>query len=327
MMKDSISHCKRYLMDALGIPADLAKLKKTGSLPFFLHDLYDFYTLSLLGKEFVVLAEKNGTELTPGKIRNHVHLVGEKLRVQAIFLGKSLSPFNRKRLIGYKVPFIVPDNQMYLPDLGLDLREHFIKAGSKAGAFSPATQAVVVYVLAQKQIDSVTPKELAEKLGYSMMSMSRAVDEIEAAGLAQVTSEGKRRVVRFEKGRRQFWEKAVAYLKTPVNKRLWATALKAHRLLLAGESALARYSMIASPGQPVYAISHSGWKAMERKGGFQEVPYPEEAEIQLELWRYDPRLFAEGDTVDPFSLYLSLKEVQDERIESALEEMMEKIKW
>src|SRR6056297_2463784 len=123
-MKTLVDQSKKYITDTLGIQPGLSKCQKTGSLPFFLHDLYDFYTLSLLGKEFVVLAEKNGSELTPGKIRNHVYLVGEKLRTQAIFLGKSLSPFNRKRLIGYKVPFIVPDNQMYLPDLGLDLREH-----------------------------------------------------------------------------------------------------------------------------------------------------------------------------------------------------------
>jgi hypothetical protein len=34
------------------------------------------------------------------------------------------------------------------------------------------------------------------------------------------------------------------------------------------------------------------------------------------------------ETVDPFSLYLSLKDTEDERIESALAEMMEKeVQW
>lgn len=326
-MKTIVSQCRKYITDTLGIPADLTNHKKTGSLPFFLHDLYDFYMLRLLAEEFVVLAEKNGAGLTPGKIRNHIRIVDENLGAQAIFLGKSLLPFNRKRLIAYKVPFIIPDNQMYLPDLAIDLREHFAKTRSKAATFSPATQAAILYVLAKRQMNSLTLKELAEKLDYSVMTMSRSVDEIETAGLAEVTSEGKRRVVRFDRDLRQLWEKALVYLKNPVSKRLWATASKTHRLLLAGESALAEYSMIAPPELPVYAISHNGWLAMKREGHVQEAPYPEEAEFQIELWRYDPMLFSDKDSVDPFSLYLSLKESKDERIESALEEMMEKIQW
>ena len=56
-------------------------------------------------------------------------------------------------------------------------------------------------------------------------------------------------------------------------------------------------------------------------------PNPEEAQLQLEVWRYDPQILTEEETVDPFSLYLSLKETEDERIESALTEMMEKLQW
>jgi hypothetical protein len=44
-------------------------------------------------------------------------------------------------------------------------------------------------------------------------------------------------------------------------------------------------------------------------------------------FRYPPTIFAENGIVDPFSLYLSLKADQDEGTETALEEMMEKVKW
>ena len=47
----------------------------------------------------------------------------------------------------------------------------------------------------------------------------------------------------------------------------------------------------------------------------------------MQLWNYAPNLFARDDTVDKFSLYLSLKDNEDERIQSALEEMMESIEW
>lgn len=329
-MKTLVDQCRKYITETLGLRVDLSKCKKTRSLPFFLQEHYDFYKLVMLEKEFVVLAAKNEDDLTPGKIRNHLRLVSDKLQKQGMFLGVSLSSFNRKRLIAYKVPFIVPGNQMYLPDLAIDLKEHFIKTRARTASFRPATQAVVIYVLARQQIHPVvTPKALAEQLGYSVMSMSRAVDEIEEAGLAEVTSDNRRRLVLFDGDRRRLWEKALVYLKTPVKKRLWANESIDHELLLAGGSALAEYSMLAPPGQPVYAISEKNCKTMEKEKEkvFQEARYPEEAGMQLEVWRYDPRLFAEGNAVDPFSLYLSLKESEDERIESAIEEMMENIQW
>jgi len=52
-----------------------------------------------------------------------------------------------------------------------------------------------------------------------------------------------------------------------------------------------------------------------------------EAGYELEVWSYSPGLFANGKIVDPFSLYLSLRDIKDERIESAMEKMMESVEW
>jgi len=55
------------------------------------------------------------------------------------------------------------------------------------------------------------------------------------------------------------------------------------------------------------------------------LPSSEGALIELEIWQYNPNLFAKDGIVDPFSLYLSLEKVKDERVEAALAHMMEKI--
>ena len=89
----------------------------------------------------------------------------------------------------------------------------------------------------------------------------------------------------------------------------------------AGLSALSQYSMIAPPIVPTYAIDALTWKKFSSKG--QIIPYSEGATAELEVWRYDPKLFQQNQTVDPFSLYLSLKDVTDERVEYALTEMLE----
>lgn len=52
----------------------------------------------------------------------------------------------------------------------------------------------------------------------------------------------------------------------------------------------------------------------------------------LEVWKYDPlplveRLANDQQVVDPLSLYLSLKDMQDERIQLALEQITNKYIW
>lgn len=160
------------------------------------------------------------------------------------------------------------------------------------------------------------------------MSISRAVNEVESAGLAKIANAGRKRVIQFEKDRRQLWEKALPHMNTPVTKTLWVEARKGNfDILPAGERALAEYSLLAPPELPVYAMSGKEWNASRAKHLMNIAHYPEEAEMKLELWRYNPRLLTTGKTVDPFSLFLSLKEIGDERIDSALNQMMEHITW
>ena len=47
----------------------------------------------------------------------------------------------------------------------------------------------------------------------------------------------------------------------------------------------------------------------------------------LEVWSYSPKLFGKQGVVDRFSLFLSMREDNDERVQSALKDMMEQIEW
>jgi len=50
-----------------------------------------------------------------------------------------------------------------------------------------------------------------------------------------------------------------------------------------------------------------------------ELALQELDSIEIEIWSYDPALFGQDGTVDRLSLYLSLKDNHDERVESALD--------
>jgi DNA-binding MarR family transcriptional regulator len=265
---------------------------------------------------------------TPATIRKHMDMVEKTLKKKTIFMDSVITSFNRKRLIEYKVPFIIPENQLYLPDLGIDLREHFIKQKSNPDIFGPVTHAVIIYVLTRKPTEAVTPKQLAETLGYSKMSMTRAINEIETAGLAEIATKGRERQVCFGQDKRNLWEKALPYLKTPVKDRVWLNRVKTDwEICEAGLTALSRFSMMVPPKQTVYAIRDLEWKKLKQKQPDDILAYADEAKANLEIWRYDPLLFSKEGRVDPFSLFLSLKEIDDERITSALDEMMKGLEW
>ena len=327
-MKDLVNRLKRYLLDTLGITVTLSKPTNPESLPFFLQDIYDVFQVRLLNQEVIVLASRNDSELTPATIHKHIDIVSQKLKIKAVFVHSIISSFNRKRLIEHKVPFVIPGNQMYLPDLGIDLREYFIKKRSKTVILGPSTQAVILYALTQIMVEPLTPTQLAEALGYSRMAMTRSLDEIESLELAEVSITGRKRLVCFDKNRRNLWGKALPHLRSPVKENVWLKTM-IHELPVcqAGLTVLACYSMLTPPKRQVYAIFAKDWKAIKRKYPHEIISYPDEAEYELEVWSYSPDLFANGKIVDPFSLYLSLRDIKDERVESAMEKMMEGFEW
>jgi hypothetical protein len=50
-------------------------------------------------------------------------------------------------------------------------------------------------------------------------------------------------------------------------------------------------------------------------------------EVEVEVWKYNPALLSESGVVDRLSLYLLLKDYDDERVQIELEHMIHEIKW
>lgn len=323
-MKDLAESLKNYLKETLNVSIDVRRWKNPGNLPFFLIDSYEFFKFSIFEQPCLLMVSKESTEITPGLISKHYKEIQKTCDDCIIYAQSVLSSYNRKRLIEHGIPFIIPGNQMYLPHLGIDLREHFRKLhDKKEKAFSPAAQAVVLYALVRQTSENLTSSHLVEKLEYSLMTINRAFAELKAAQIGEFFQEGRERCWTFS-DKRALWKQVASFLRSPVKKRLW---LKSHQLkIIAGLTALSHLSLLAPPPLPVFAANMRQWEIWQRLG-FEELSSADGADIQLEIWHYDPELFSKNNIADPFSLYLSLKDNQDERIESALEEMMEKIEW
>jgi len=328
-MKSLLRDFERHLKENLDITATTKKWEGVDSLPFFLRDSYTFYAVSLLNTPCLLMVARDNHEQTPAIIRKQMLQVQAKWVGEVIYLCSSVSAYNRKRLIEQKVPFVVPGNQMYLPMLGIDLREHFRQIRSAApGKLSPSTQAVVLHALLHGPKD-YTPSRLANQLGYTVMTLTRAFDELVSLGLGEVVTEGRERVLRFSDGKKDLWQRSREFMRSPVKRRIIIRPPEQKWCgVFAGLTALAHFTLLASPSIPVYAVGLDDWKSMKLINAIVELPAAEPQSHEVEIWNYSPLLFkGEDDVVDRFSLYLSLQDNVDERVQSALEKMMEQVVW
>jgi DNA-binding MarR family transcriptional regulator len=296
-------------------------------LPHFLKENYAFYIVEFSGVT-ILLMLAHGTGPAPAALRKHIGLLRSKWDGHVVYITPTLTAYNRKRLVEQKVPFIVPGNQMYLPMEGIDFREHFRRQQQTQDVLSPSAQLLLLHLLLHPPRDVITPKDAAARMSYSAMTMTRAFNELEAAQLVRVTPQGKERHLRLGDEPKEVWARAQPLLSSPVKRVLcirWATPKPpGHR---AGLTALAESSMLAAPLRPSHALSRKRWTALRREHHAVEIPAEDPDALELQIWSYAPEYLARDNRVDPLSLYLSLRESDDERIAASLDELMETLRW
>jgi len=320
-----------YLHETLGIAPKVRAWAGAGKLPYFLQEAFAIRELKLLDRQILLAIDQRADRPTLANVRAQIDKLRQLAGMPVVYVTRTLASYERKRLIEQKVPFLVPGNQLYLPDLGIDLREYFRKPTAAAQTtLSPATQAMLIAVLLRRPWRAEwQPAEVVGELGYTPMTLSRAVKELTAAGIATLRTEGRARWLHAERTAAQIWEHARPLLRSPVKRRVWVllpAKSKPRPLRLAGLSALARFSMLTEPQWPTYAVGQAEWKAATQVG-FETLPEPIPGACEWEIWHYSPALVRDGDTVDPLSLTLSLQGNQDERVQLALDVLKGHFPW
>ena len=307
-MLDLIEKLQKYLQETLGVVISILPWEKQTKLPFFLTDTYAFFQTSLFNQRCLLMVLKEDEEFTPNTIQKQWEHITNKWPHPCIYIADRISSYSRKRLIQLHIPFIIPDNQIYIPDIGINLQEHFKQQRIMRKLFSPAAQVVILYSLLRETNEPLIPSKLAVSLGYSFMTMTRVFNELEAAGIGKITTKGKERWWIYEGTKRDLWEQTKGMLRSPIMRREPMKLFRPKDKMpetLSGISALAETTMINPPKIPVYAMGVEEYKTSKALG-LQHSP-KDEAELELEIWHYDPKLLSKQRTADPFSLLFEFK--------------------
>ncbi|HMS15627.1 MAG TPA: hypothetical protein PKA37_02230, partial [Planctomycetota bacterium] len=265
-MTDLQLSIRQYLRDLLGVEIRLTPWEASRNLPAFLVERYLFLHGQIFNQPVLFLLDLADDEESPGNIRKHVARIRPETDWPVIYVRERVTSYNRKRLIEQRVPFLVPGNQLYLPDLGIDLREHFLRKTKPRPQFRPATQAVFIHMLLRESHDPITNAELAKHLSYSGMTIGRAFDDLVAVELAHVQRVGREETLALAGPRRELWNRAESLLKSPVKGRHFMKARDSLELgPKAGLSALATYTMIADHRDPVVAMTREQQTALQQQ--------------------------------------------------------------
>ena len=169
-------------------------------------------------------------------------------------------------------------------------------------------------------------------MGFTIMTASRALNELHDAGLLHFELTGK--TGRSKEYRRiddpDYFQRGKMYLSSPVIKEIYLSELP-KGLLVAGLEALSSLSMLNPPESPVRAIGREEY--ISKKSTLQIINNQDRINDErlplLQIWSYDPRKFSTDSLVDRMSLYASLikENENDERTAQALSEALQKETW
>ena len=114
-----------YIENSLGLSIEPVLWERRKKLPLLLKELYRFYTFKIHNQEFLLFIVVDEEEITPGTIAKHRKMLARFWKEEIIYSQKTLSATDRNRLVQNKIPFIIPDKQLYLPFIGVNFREIF----------------------------------------------------------------------------------------------------------------------------------------------------------------------------------------------------------
>ena len=325
-----VKKLRNYLKKVISENFLLTKLPEAdyAGLPLFYRDAYSFYRLQWLNQIILLAISTAEDGLSPSEYTKQVDFLKKHLNRPVVVVLPYLESYKRTRLIQYGVPFIVPDQQLFIPPFA-DLRERFSKRPlNKKNHLSAAAQLVLIHHLFKKDTNIYQLNELAKILGYSAMTLTTVRVEFIKAGLCISVDNERNRYIGFTTTGKELWKKAMPLLISPIAKTIWAKwKLGENNLPRTGISALASYTMINDDQQQSFACRNTLLKELLQNGMLIEVQDKENADCRIESWKYSPDILSDKGNVDRLSLYLSMKDSPDERVQAGLDRILENMLW
>lgn len=304
-----------------GRTIELAPLNGRGMPPLY-RGCYAMAQGEMDGMPVVVARDRHAVRLTPGSIAKHMEGIAALTGKQAVYAADTIAAQDARRMVARGVAFMGGNGNVFLPFMALRL------TGKPKPAPAVTKLGVPAQLLLLGMLNHRLPAPLAygaaeSFLPYSRGSIHAAFEQLQLVGLCRRLPG---RAVQLEPvcTGRALWERALPLLQNPCRRTIEAPQVpEAVPCVTAGETALAALTMLAAPPQAAYACALHDFLRLPQKP--HALPAAGEP-IVLQLWLYPPCLPG-TDGIDALSLYLSLRHLSDERVQQALEQLLDDFPW
>lgn len=309
----------KYLTDTLNLKIEYQDWKNAVNLPYMITDRYHF-KIALLDKKKVLFAYVNGETEPVSTIKKHFALISKSASLPIVLILNKCNARQRNALISAGIPFIVENKQIFLPFMGMLLQEKYDAGLNAETALMPSAQVLLFFYIYNKNKELLM-NDAVESLGFSAMTITRAVKQLEANHLITTYKKGVSKIITSDYVGKDLYDKALAYLRSPIQKKGYVEKADIPKgLCKAGYYALSEYSMLNTPKLLSYATEKLKNYSIKIETQLSDVEFQQ----CIEIWSYDPLILAKDGCVDILSLHQSLKDDADERVQGELNEQLDK---
>lgn len=292
------------------------------TLPISFEKRFQYVQMKFHKESFLLIKEKRRGSLD--SFVTQARIMGEKASMDVILVFSKLSDIEKKQLLQARVPFVDFKGNLFFPPLGLVLNANDDVATSKE--LTPSEQLTWIAFLLTKGQKVVDVDMLSQVTGLPNSTIYRCLRTFKTLDLLNKP----KKLYTYTASKKELFLKSEPYLFNPIKKRLLLPNVdlenikSVSRLLYGGTYALSYLTFLAeSDENSSYVISQRQFNKLS----LQLSQHVLEGKV-LEIWRYSPFVsefwndFKENQDrqfVDPISLYLTLKDDDDPRVEEEIE--------
>ncbi len=276
---------------------------------------FNFYSGEINEHSFMLLEHKKSENLRPLQYKQIASRIGKIISLPILFEFDRLESYQRNRFIQQGVHFVVSDKYVFLPFLLINAKD---SAPIVADKLTPIAQYILLRQIQSGEFNALSVRDIERITPYKYVTLTRAIRILEELGLCKVVIGSDRvKTLQFNSGK-ELWESAEEYLINPISKVAYCS--NANTGVVCSYNALAHYTNLNPDNTSYYAIYEKEYKEWS-KGCKDLNSY--EGEVKIEVWRY-PSIESNG-YVDRLSLYLTLKDDKDPRVEKELEKLIQQL--
>jgi len=326
--KEKIMNFKKIISIFQSFYINVSVEKIALTLPISFEKRFQYAKMKFHKESFLLIKEKRRGSLN--SFVTQARTIGRKASMDVILVFSKLSDNEKKQLLQARVPFVDFKGNLFFPPLGLALNaNHDVEVFKE---LTPSEQLTWIAFLLTKGQKVVDVDLLSQITGLPNSTIYRCLRTFKTLNWLNKPN----KLYTYTASKKELFLKSESFLFNPIKKRLLLSDFDLNkiqsdsRLLYGGTYALSYLTFLAESDE------NSSYVISQRQFNKLSLPLSQhilEGKI-LEIWRYSPFVsefwndFKETQDrqfVDPISLYLTLKDDDDPRVEEEIEALKNNI--